>query len=45
MLAEFSSVVNAVERAAALQRGLAERNTSFREAERTQEGSASISAR
>ena len=36
MLAEFGSVVDAVECALALQRGLAERNASFPEAERTQ---------
>lgn len=36
MLAEFSSVVDAVECAVSLQRGLAERNASFPEAERLQ---------
>ncbi len=36
MLAEFSSVVDAVECAVALQRGLAERNASLLEAERIQ---------
>src|SRR5918994_6862812 len=36
LLAEFSSVVDAVECAVALQRGLAERNASFPEAERIQ---------
>ena len=36
LLAEFGSVVDAVECAVSLQRGLAERNASFPEAERTQ---------
>ena len=45
LLAEFGSVVDAVECAVSLQRGLSERNASVPEANRSRCGSASILAR